>query len=198
MIGIIDYGMGNLRNVENALEHLGYEALISNDMEKLKNADKLILPGVGAFKDAIAMLTETGIASFLKDWAAQGKPLLGICLGMQLFFESSEEYGNHKGLGLLQGNIRRLPDGLKIPHMGWNSLHIQMESPLFLGLPKTPYVYFVHSYYLSTQAPIVSATCSYGQEIQVAAQQGSVYALQFHPEKSGDVGLKILDNFGRL
>lgn len=198
MIGIIDYGMGNLRNVENALEHLGYETCISDDIARLKTADKLILPGVGAFRDAIGTLDKTGISPFLKKWAADGKPLLGICLGMQLFFDSSEEYGHYKGLGILKGNICRLPEGLKIPHIGWNSLDITMKSPLFAGLPDTPFVYFVHSYYLQTDAPIVSATCSYGKQIQVAAQQGNVYALQFHPEKSGDVGLKILDNFGRL
>lgn len=198
MIGIIDYGMGNLRSVEKALEFLGYQAFVSCDLESLKKADKLILPGVGAFKDAIKTLEDTGLAAFIKYWTAENKPLLGICLGMQLLFESSEEYGVHQGLGILEGNIKRLPKGEKIPHMGWNSLNVKKEAPLFCGLPDTPYVYFVHSYYLQTEADIVSATCVYGQEISVAAQKGNIYALQFHPEKSGEIGLKILDNFGRL
>lgn len=197
-IGIIDYGMGNLRSVEKALEYLNYEVFVSSDIKKLEKADKLILPGVGAFKDAIDTMKNTGLDVFVKNFANTDKPLLGICLGMQLFFESSEEYGFHKGLGILKGKICKLSVGEKIPHMGWNSLDIKMEGPLFCGLPKEPYVYFVHSYYLSTEEPIVSATCFYGQEIQVAAQNGNIFALQFHPEKSGDIGLKILDNFGRL
>ena len=143
-------------------------------------------------------IKQKGIDKVLYDVVEQKKPLLGICLGMQMFFEKSYEYGEHKGLGILQGEIVKLPENVKIPHMGWNSLNIKKKSPLFEGLSEEPYVYFVHSYHLNTEADIVSATTYYGKEIQVAAQKENVFALQFHPEKSGDVGLNILQNFGRL
>lgn len=198
MIAIIDYGMGNLRSVQKAFEYLGNHAVITDDVSVIQNADKVVLPGVGAFRDAMETITQKGIDRVIYDIVDSKKPLLGICLGMQMFFDKSYEYGEHKGLGILQGEIKLLPNTVKIPHMGWNSLHIQKKSPLFEGLPEQPYVYFVHSYYLETNADIVSATTYYGKEIQVVAQKENVFALQFHPEKSGDIGLKILENFGRL
>ncbi|NLK38611.1 MAG: imidazole glycerol phosphate synthase subunit HisH [Epulopiscium sp.] len=198
MLGIIDYGMGNLRSVQKAFEFLGHEAIISDDAAILYEADKIILPGVGAFADAIAALREKKLDILLQTIVKEQKPLLGICLGMQLLFDKSYEYGEHEGLGILEGKILKLPSDVKVPHMGWNSLDVKKEAPLFEGLSKEPYVYFVHSYYLETDAPIVSATTYYGKEISVAAQQDNVFALQFHPEKSGDIGLKILHNFGRI
>lgn len=198
MIGIIDYGMGNLRSVQKAFEFLGFQAVISDDPEVLRKAEKIVLPGVGAFADAITMIREKGIDKMLQEAIEVKKPILGICLGMQLMFEKSYEYGEHTGLGIIKGEIKRLPDQVKIPHMGWNSLNVTMRSPLFENLPEEAYVYFVHSYYLETDAPVVSATTFYGKEIQVAAQKDNVFALQFHPEKSGDIGLKILENFGRI
>ena len=198
MIAIIDYGMGNLRSVQKAFEYLGNKAVITQQPSEIQKADKVVLPGVGAFRDAMQTIKQKGIDKVLYDVVEQKKPLLGICLGMQMFFEKSYEYGEHKGLGILQGEIKLLPNTVKIPHMGWNSLNIKKKSPLFEGLSEEPYVYFVHSYHLNTEADIVSATTYYGKEIQVAAQKENVFALQFHPEKSGDVGLNILQNFGRL
>lgn len=198
MIAIIDYGMGNLRSVQKAFEYLGYAAVVTAEKTELRRADKLILPGVGAFCDAIHTLNETGLSQEIRQAAAAGTPLLGICLGMQLLFEKSYENGEFTGLELLPGEIVRLPDTVKVPQIGWNSLDILQKSPLFDNLPEEPYVYFVHSYHLETQAPIVSATCAYGKTIQVAVQQNNLFALQFHPEKSGDTGLQILKNFGGL
>lgn len=198
MIAVIDYGMGNLRSVQKAFEFLGFQAVITDNETEVLKADKIVLPGVGAFSDAIKTLKKTGIDEIIKEAAKEKKPVLGICLGMQMLFDKSYENGEHKGLGVLEGEIVKLPQGEKIPQIGWNSLDIKMESPLFKGLPKEAYVYFVHSYYLQTKAPIVSATCFYGSEIAVAAQKDNIFALQFHPEKSGDTGLKILENFGRI
>lgn len=198
MIAIIDYGMGNLRSVQKAFEYLGNKAVITQQPSEIQKADKVVLPGVGAFRDAMQTIKQKGIDKVLYDVVEQKKPLLGICLGMQMFFEKSYEYGEHKGLGILQGEIVKLPENVKIPHMGWNSLNIKKKSPLFEGLSQEPYVYFVHSYHLETNADIVSATTYYGKQIQVAAQKENVFALQFHPEKSGDIGLKILENFGRI
>lgn len=197
-IGIIDYGMGNLKSVSNALDFLGAENFISDDYEKLSQADKLILPGVGAFKDAIDLIKDKSFDVLLSDAKEANKPILGICLGMQLMFESSSEFGEHVGLSLIKGHIVKFDIDLKVPHMGWNKLNILKESPLFVGLPEESYVYFVHSYHLETNEDVVSATTTYGKEVQVAAQEGNVFALQFHPEKSGDVGLKILSNFINL
>ena len=198
-IGIIDYGMGNLQSVQNALSFIGVDSFIASDSETLKKADKIILPGVGAFKDAIDLLKEKKLDVFLTEVKEEGKPLLGICLGMQLLFDSSTEFGDHQGLGLIPGEVIKFDiEGLKIPHMGWNSLTIEKEAPLFKSLPQAPQVYFVHSYHLKTDADVVSATTNYGYEVQVAAQEGNVFGLQFHPEKSGDVGLQILRNFAAL
>lgn len=199
IIGIIDYGMGNLQSVSNALKYIGIEHFISSDKEVLKTADKLILPGVGAFKDAIERLRDKGLDQMLMEVKTEGKPILGICLGMQLLFDTSTEFGNHAGLGLIRGKIIKLDvQNLKIPHMGWNALHIKKKAPLFSGLPDGAHVYFVHSYHLETEEDVVSATTYYGKDIQIAAQQNHIYGLQFHPEKSGDVGLKILENFTDL
>lgn len=198
MIAIIDYGMGNLRSVQKAFEFLGYEAIITDKTEIISKADKIVLPGVGAFKDAMNTILKKNIDVEIYKAVEQNKPFMGICLGMQLMFDKSYEYGEHKGLGILKGEIKFLPDTVKRPHMGWNSLNIKIQEPIFKGLTKEPYVYFVHSYYLETDAPIVSATTIYGKEIQIAAQKDNIFALQFHPEKSGNIGLKILDNFGGL
>lgn len=198
MITIIDYGMGNLRSVQKAFEHLGYKAEITNEYKKISKADKLVLPGVGAFADAAEVLRKDGLNEAVYECIERKKPFLGICLGMQLMFEKSFENGEHIGLGLIPGIIKRLPDGVKIPHVGWNSLDIKLREPLFKGIGDEPYVYFVHSYYLETAAPVVSAETFYGRSIQVAAQKDNIFGLQFHPEKSGDTGLKILDNFGGL
>ena len=197
-IGIIDYGMGNLKSVTNALDYIGIESFISDDIKKLDLADKLILPGVGAFKDAIDLIKNKNIDKFLENKSAKQIPILGICLGMQLLFDNSTEFGNHKGLGLLKGNIVRFDVDLKVPHMGWNELIIKKKEPLFMNLPERSHVYFVHSYHLETDDDIVSATTYYGKEVQIAAQKENVYALQFHPEKSGEVGLEILKIFARL
>ncbi len=198
MIAIIDYGMGNLRSVQKALEYVGEVALVTDDINTMEKADKLVLPGVGAFGDAIDTIRKKGIDHIIYDAVDKNKPFLGICLGMQLIFEKSYEYGEHEGLGLIPGEIKLLPDTVKKPHIGWNDLNIKMRSPLFENTGENPYVYFVHSYYLETDAPVVSATTNYGGEIQVAVQKDNIFALQFHPEKSGDVGLEILKNFGGL
>ncbi len=197
-IGIIDYGMGNLKSVSNALKYIGAASFISSDIKELAKADKLILPGVGAFCDAISLIREKKIDNFLNEIHEKNVPLLGICLGMQLLFDSSNEFGEHKGLGLLNGDIVKFETDLKIPHMGWNELLIKKPEPLFKDLPEKSYVYFVHSYHLQTDADIVSATTIYDKEIQIAAQQKNTFALQFHPEKSGDIGLQILKNFKEL
>ena len=198
MIAIIDYGMGNLRSVQKAFEFIGHEAVITDDPDVILKADKVVLPGVGAFSDAIKTIKEKKLDKAIYEAVESGKPFLGICLGMQLIFDKSYENGEFEGLGIIPGKVIRLPENVKIPHIGWNNLNIKMRNPLFEGLGENPYVYFVHSYYLETDAPVVSATTDYGKEIQVAVQKENVFALQFHPEKSGSMGLRILENFGRL
>lgn len=198
MIGIIDYGMGNLRSVQKAFEFLGYEAEIIDNINAIKKADKIVLPGVGAFADAIKTIRKKEFDKAIFEAVDEKKPFLGICLGMQMVFDVSYENGEYEGLGLIKGAVKRLPDNVKIPHIGWNNLDIKMREPLFEGIGESPYVYFVHSYHLETDAPVVSATTFYGKEIQVAVQKDNIFALQFHPEKSGDIGLKILNNFGGL
>ena len=199
MIAIIDYDAGNIKSVEKAVKKLGYECEITRDIETLRNADKLILPGVGAFKDAMGKLNEYGLTDVIKELVLEEKkPLLGICLGLQLLFDSSEENPGVEGLGLLKGRIVRLPEGddRKIPHMGWNSLDFPKKSILFNKVVKGSYVYFVHSYYLEADdKSIVAATSEYGAQIEAAVECGNIYATQFHPEKSSAVGLKILSNF---
>lgn len=198
MIGIIDYGMGNLRSVEKAFQFLGFDACISDDINFLQRADKIVLPGVGAFAEAIATVKKKEFDKVIKEQVNKRKPFLGICLGMQMIFDVSYENGEYEGLGLISGVVKRLPENVKIPHIGWNNLKIYKQEPLFKNLDESPYVYFVHSYYLETDAPVVSATTFYGKEIQVSVQKDNIYATQFHPEKSGDAGLQILENFGNL
>lgn len=201
MIGIIDYDAGNIRSVEKALTYLGEESVVSRDPETLFKADKVILPGVGSFGDAMENLHKYGLVSVIRDMIKEGKPFLGICLGLQLLFESSEESPGVDGLGILKGRILRIPaaQGLKIPHMGWNSLHLQNQGRLFRDIPEEAYVYFVHSYYLKAEEPeIVKAVTSYGTEIHASVEKDNVFACQFHPEKSSQTGLKILENFAKL
>ena len=201
MIAIIDYDAGNLKSVEKALQALGEDVLVTRDREKLLAADKVIRPGVGNFGDAMEKLKSYGLVSVIHELAEMGKPFLGICLGLQLLFERSDEAPGVEGLGILKGEIVRIPDGeeLKVPHIGWNSLHLQNDGRLFRNLPEEPYVYFVHSYYLKAEDPeIVKATTEYGVTIDASVEQGNVFACQFHPEKSSRVGLKILENFAKL
>ena len=201
MIAIIDYDAGNLKSVEKALAALGADAVITRDHKEILEADGLILPGVGAFGDAMALLDQYGLPEVIRKAVSMGKPLLGICLGLQLLFESSEESPGVKGLGICKGKILRIPDaeGLKIPHMGWNSLHLDKQSRLFAGIPEGSFVYFVHSYYLKAEdAGIVAASTEYGCHIHASVEQDNIFACQFHPEKSGTVGLSILRNFLRV
>lgn len=201
MIAIIDYDAGNLKSVEKALQHLGQECMITGKAEEILSADKVILPGVGSFGDAMSNIRRLGLEDVIKEVAAKGTPFLGICLGLQLLFESSDETPGVEGLGILKGKIVRIPDqeGLKIPHVGWNSLHLQNGGRLFEGLGEDPYVYFVHSYYLEAEdEQIVKATTDYSTCIHASVEQGNVFACQFHPEKSSTVGLKILENFANI
>ena len=201
MIGIIDYDAGNIKSVEKALQSLGQETAVTRDPETLLQADKVILPGVGAFGDAMGRLRQYGLEEVIHQIAEKGTPFLGICLGLQLLFDSSEESPGVKGLGLLPGKILRIPDGegLKIPHMGWNSLEITPGARLFRGIPQDSYVYFVHSYYLKAEDPaIAAASAQYGVSIHASVERDNVFACQFHPEKSGEIGLRILKNFIEL
>ena len=197
MIAIVDYGAGNLRRVELALARLGVHTRVTADPDMLALAAGLILPGVGAFSDAMAALGRSGTIPAVLEAVGAGRPLLGICLGMQLLLDGSEEGPGVPGLGLLPGEVRRLPGcGLKIPHMGWNSLTPAKPSPLFKGLPEEPYVYFVHSYACKAADPAdVLAVTDYGVPFHAAVQRGRILGVQFHPEKSGDVGQKLLANF---
>ena len=201
MIAIIDYDAGNIKSVEKALQKLGAEVIITKDAEVILNADKVILPGVGAFGDAMANLNKYGLVDVIHKVVEKGTPFLGICLGLQLLFERSDETPGVQGLGILKGEILRIPENgeLKIPHMGWNSLHLQNNGRLYKGLQENAYVYFVHSYYLRAQEEeIVKATTEYSVNIHASVEKGNVFACQFHPEKSSDVGLKILKNFVEL
>ncbi|MBD3675276.1 MAG: imidazole glycerol phosphate synthase subunit HisH [Planctomycetaceae bacterium] len=201
MITIIDYGMGNLRSVQKACERLGYEARISSRAEEIAAAEKLILPGVGAFRDAISHLKEQEFVEPIKTHIDAGKPLLGICLGLQLLFDRSYEDGEYEGLGIVPGEVVRFPPqpGLKVPHMGWNKLQMKQESPLMAGIPEEAHFYFVHSYYVvPEQSEAIAATCEHGVEFCAMIQRENLFATQFHPEKSQRVGLKLLDNFGKL
>ena len=196
MVGIIDYGVGNLFSLRSSFAAIGVEAFVSGDAAELANADRLILPGVGAFGDAARKLRDSGLDTFVKEQAASGKPLMGICLGMQLLFEKSYEYGEHEGLGLLKGQVvgmsGRLPDGLKIPHMGWNALQLTKPAKL---LEEGSYVYFVHSFYAENCAESLAAVTDYGIPITAAVESRNIFGCQFHPEKSGNVGLMILKKF---
>ena len=201
MVSIIDYGAGNLMSVKKALDFIGAESEITADKDKIKNASHVILPGVGSFGDAMASMAERGLVDTVREAALSGKPFLGICLGLQLLFEGSEESDGVEGLHLLDGEIVKIPEapGLKIPHIGWNSLDFPHEGRLFAGLKEQPYVYFVHSYYLKAKDPsIVKATTEYGVTIHASVEKGNLFACQFHPEKSSTVGLQILKNFAEI
>lgn len=201
MIAIIDYDAGNLKSVEKALVSLGEETIITRKFSEILNADKVILPGVGAFGDAMTQLKKYELDKVVHEVAEKETPLLGICLGLQLMFESSEETPGVEGLHLLEGHIHRIPDaeGIKIPHIGWNSLEFPKKSRLFKGISDQAYVYFVHSYYLkAADEAIVAATTEYSTHIHAAVECGNIFACQFHPEKSSAIGLQILKNFAEL
>ena len=201
MIGIIDYDAGNLRSVEKALISLGEAPVITRDRKSILEADRVILPGVGSFGDAMSRLRQYGLVDVIRETVDKGTPFLGICLGLQLLFEASQETEGVEGLGILKGQCLRIPEteGLKIPHIGWNSLDFPSEGRLFSGISEGAYVYFVHSYYLQAEDPsIVKATCQYGVQIHASVEKDNVFACQFHPEKSGEVGLAILQNFADL
>lgn len=201
MIAVIDYGAGNLQSVLKALRFIGCEACIAADRETLLKANGAILPGVGSFADAMDCMRRADLESAVLAYVQSGKPLLGICLGMQLLFEKSQESPGARGLGLLKGSIARIPaeEGLKVPHMGWNSLSIIRNEGLFRGMKAEPYVYFVHSYYLRAEdREIVTSQTEYGVEIDASIQYQNLYATQFHPEKSGAVGLNMLRNFAAI
>ena len=201
MISILDYDAGNIKSVEKALESLGEKTVITRDADVILASDKVILPGVGSFGDAMGKLRAYGMDQVICEAAGRGIPFLGICLGLQLLFESSDESPGVAGLGLLPGRICRIPDkpGLKIPHMGWNSLDVKEGATLFKGLPDKPYVYFVHSYYLQARdEEDVAASTEYSVHIHASVEHGNIFACQFHPEKSSTAGLKILENFIRL
>lgn len=201
MIAIIDYDAGNIRSVEKALNFLGQEAIVTRKKEQILGADKVILPGVGSFGDAMDKIRQYGLEKVICQVAENGTPFLGICLGLQLLFESSEESPGVQGLGILKGRILKIPEteGLKIPHMGWNTLKLQGNGRLFRGLPEDPYVYFVHSYYLqAAEEEIVTAVTDYGIRIHASVEKNNVFACQFHPEKSSSTGLAILKNFVEL
>ena len=198
MIAILDYDAGNIKSVEKALKLLGQEVTVTREREAILKADKVILPGVGAFGDAMEKIRRYGLYEVIHEVTGRGTPFLGICLGLQLLFERSEESPGAEGLGILKGEILRIPDkpGLKVPHMGWNSLEFRENGRLFEGLQKEPYVYFVHSYYLkAADEGIVTAVTEYGTQIHASVESGNVFACQFHPEKSSDVGIRILKNF---
>lgn len=199
MIGIIDYGVGNLFSLKSSFNAVGVETFVSGDASRLAEADGLVLPGVGAFSDAAQKLRESALDDFVRRQAKQGVPLLGICLGMQLLFERSCEYGEHEGLGLLKGQVvpmaQKLPAEYKVPHMGWNSLRLHKDSKLFRNTKDGAYVYFVHSYFATGCEDSLAAVTDYGIPITAAVEKGNIFGCQFHPEKSGKVGLDILKSF---
>lgn len=201
MIAVIDYGAGNLKSVEKAFEFLGYNVCITSDKDVIASASKVVLPGVGSFGDAMNNIRARKLENTILDSIQSGKPFLGICLGLQLLFESSEESSGVTGLGVLKGKIVKIPkaDGLKIPHMGWNSIDIVKPGGLFKDIKDNPFVYFVHSYYmLPEDDACVSARVSYGSVLDIAVSRNNLLAAQFHPEKSGSIGLKMLDNFAKM
>jgi len=209
MIAIVDYGMGNLRSVHKALEKVGFPAIVTHDAQVIQESDGLVVPGVGAFKQAMENLQELGLVEAILEFIASGKPFLGICLGLQLLFAESEEFGIQSGLGVFKGRVVRFPDpipgsspakgALKVPHMGWNTVRIKKESSFLENIPDGTHFYFVHSYYPLPEDPeIIATTTEYGREFVSSVAQGNLFACQFHPEKSQVKGLKILKNFGHL
>lgn len=199
MIAVIDYGMGNLRSVEKALEYCFIPCFISSDPEKIRNADGIIIPGVGAFPDAMENMRRKGLDEAIKAFAALGKPVLGICLGMQVLFDAGEEMERCEGLGLLRGVIKRIEGRVKVPHMGWNTLKYTLPSPLLSGIEEESRVYFVHSFYAELgEENILNSYTIYGGRIPALVSRGNVFGMQFHPEKSGDAGIRMLKNFGEL
>lgn len=199
MIAIIDYGAGNIKSLQFALEKTGKNSTLTMDPKGIKQADSIILPGVGAFKDAMKALQRYKLDTILKEEAANGKPILGICLGMQLFYEYSEENGGCTGLGLLTGSVKRIPDKVKVPHMGWNTLEIKQPSHLFHKLGAEPYVYFVHSYAVDDLAEnTLAASAEYGGRVPAIVQDKNITGMQFHPEKSGDIGITLLKNYEEM
>lgn len=201
MVAIVNYGVGNLFSLVCSFREIGEPAVVTADPSEIRRADRILLPGVGAFADAIAKLRKTGLDQTLFEEAEKGKPFLGICLGMQLLFEKSFEYGEHRGLGWLPGEVRYLEgsekSGMKVPHMGWNALHFSRDAPLFRGIPEGSCVYFVHSYQ-AENCPFVVATAEYGVPVTAAVRKDNIYGCQFHPEKSGRVGLEMLRNFTQI
>ena len=196
MIAIIDYGMGNLRSVQKAFQKVGAEAVVTDEREIIESARAVVLPGVGAFGDAMTNLRSQGLVETIERVVERGTPFLGICLGLQLFFEESDEMGLHQGLGLFPGRVRRFDVGLKVPHIGWNQVHIRRQNPLLDGLADDSYAYFVHSYYVEpNEDDDILATTDYGLDFASIVGRGNVFGIQFHPEKSQDVGIRILSNF---
>ena len=199
MIAIVDYGVGNLFSLASSFSAIGTDAVATCNPDVIRTADRIILPGVGAFEDAAKKLRESGMATLVKEEAARGKPIMGICLGMQMLFEKSFEYGEHEGLGLLRGSVVGMdgviPENLKIPHIGWNALHIKKEHPIFKYVKQNDYVYFVHSFFADGCDESLLASTEYGKELTAAVALGNVSGTQFHPEKSGEVGLSILRAF---
>ena len=202
MIAIVDYGVGNLYSLKSSFEYLGIPTIVTRDKTEIENSDKILLPGVGAFRDAAKSLAGYGLDKVVREQASLGKPMLGICLGMQMLFDKSFEYGEYDGLGLISGNVRPLagaiPETLKIPHIGWNALHFpknKEKSPIFKYVEEGECVYFVHSYYAADCDESVIATAEFGMEVTAAAAKNNVFGCQFHPEKSGEVGMKILRAF---
>jgi glutamine amidotransferase len=206
MIAIIDYGMGNLRSVQKGFERIGFAAEVTADPARLRAAEKIVLPGVGAFRDCIHNLEQGGFVEPILQVIAEGRPFLGICLGLQLLFSESEEFGLHKGLGVIPGRVVRFPEGMQeqgeklpVPHMGWNQISLKAETPLFNNIADGSNVYFVHSYYVKPDDPtVVAATCNYGLEFCAAIRKDNVMATQFHPEKSQGIGLQMLKNFAEM
>ncbi|ERJ11937.1 imidazole glycerol phosphate synthase subunit HisH [Haloplasma contractile] len=201
MVTIIDYGVGNLDSIERGFERVGIKTVISSDHDVIKNASSLVLPGVGAFSDAIAALESTGLIPLIKEHVRQKKYILGICLGMQLLYETSHEYGKHKGLGFIKGSVDQLTSNLKVPHMGWNCLEITAKGkgdPFLKYIETGDYVYYVHSYYVNSTNEELLASTKYGVNVPGIVRSGTVYGTQFHPEKSGEVGLKLLKAYGEL
>lgn len=199
MIVVVDYGMGNLRSVQKGFEKVGCEAIVSDDLATINNASKLVLPGVGAFSDCMKNLNERGLSEAVVRGVEKGKPFLGICLGLQLLFEESEEFGANNGLGIIKGKVKRFEKNeLKVPHMGWNSIKKEKDTPLLAHIEEGSYFYFVHSYYVAPDEDVTATTTDYGLEFTSSIAKDNIFACQFHPEKSQDEGLKILKAFGGL